>query len=120
MPQTIESPMNAARLLTRTTCAGLGFRSIPVGAFMSRTGDGGLGLLFRSTDDVHFLCFLTRAQNQLGSIEDPIGNIHVAFHTVVQHLGLAIGPDDHKNRRFTTLRAGVHTKISLLAVIEDL
>src|SRR5271167_3422972 len=116
----MQSAMNPARLLTRATAGGAGFKSIPVGAFMSRTTDGGLGFFCFSTGDLHFLCFLVGTKNQLSAVEYTIRDVHVAFDAVVQHFRFTVRTHDHENRRFSMLSVGIHSDIGLLAVIENL
>src|SRR5208283_5155364 len=102
-----------ARLLTRIGFGGFGCRSRPAGDSI------GAALLFPLTSDLHFLGLLSGAENELHVIEQPVHNVQLILHAVVDHLALAILADDNERRRLAILHAGRHLDVRFGAVVED-
>src|SRR5208283_6128462 len=94
-----------ARLLTRTGFGGFGCRSTPEGDSI------GAALLLSLTGDLHFLGLLPGTENELRAIEQPVHNVQLILHAVVDHLALAILADDNERRRLAILHAGRHLDV---------
>src|SRR5439155_7906432 len=112
--------MKPARRLTRTVSGGSGYKSMPVGASISRRGGTvELGSCC-STNDLHFPRFLAGAEDELRAFEQSIGDVHVAFHPVIQHFGLMVHSDTDENRCLTMHEVRFHPDVRFHSVVEDL
>src|SRR5437764_2061218 len=112
--------MKPARLLTRTVSGGSGYKSMPVGASISRRGGTvGLGSCC-STNDLHFPRFLAGPEDESRTFEQPIRDVHVAFHPVIQHFVLTIDSDGGQNRCFTMDKVRFHPDVRFRSVVEAL
>src|SRR5215469_1839072 len=71
-----------------------------------------------STSDLHFLSFLSGAENEIGAIEQAIYDIGLLLDAIVRHLSLAVAANHNQGWSFAVLNLRGHLDKGLRPIVK--